>query len=212
MGAGGGRCYSRVAVTSILAWRIAWTEEPSGLQSIGSQRVGHNCSDPARTHGLLVGVASLVEEHRFYGLGSVVMAHRLSCPLARGIFPDQGSNPCPRIRRWILNHWTTREVLTDVCLTVGTDRLSDTHIPLPPRLPHLGAGLTDILLGQKGALEFPSQICSFLQLYFTSCFHHLSKWHQCPFNCSNQYTRIPLNSSITLILVGSRSKPQRFYL
>ena len=27
---------------SILAWRIPWTEEPSGLQSIGSQRVGHD--------------------------------------------------------------------------------------------------------------------------------------------------------------------------
>ena len=26
---------------SILAWRIPWTEEPGGLQSIGSQRVGH---------------------------------------------------------------------------------------------------------------------------------------------------------------------------
>jgi len=28
--------------SSILAWRIPWTEEPNGLQSIGSQRVGHN--------------------------------------------------------------------------------------------------------------------------------------------------------------------------
>ena len=26
---------------SILAWRIPWTEEPGGLQSTGSQRVGH---------------------------------------------------------------------------------------------------------------------------------------------------------------------------
>ena len=28
--------------SSILAWRIPWTEEPGGLQSIGSQRVGQN--------------------------------------------------------------------------------------------------------------------------------------------------------------------------
>ena len=28
--------------SSILAWRIPWTEEADGLQSIGSQRVGHN--------------------------------------------------------------------------------------------------------------------------------------------------------------------------
>ena len=27
--------------SSILAWRIPWTEEPGRLQSIGSQRVGH---------------------------------------------------------------------------------------------------------------------------------------------------------------------------
>ena len=27
---------------SILAWKIPWTEEPCGLQSMGSQRVGHN--------------------------------------------------------------------------------------------------------------------------------------------------------------------------
>ena len=26
----------------ILAWRIPWTEEPYGLQSVGWQRVGHN--------------------------------------------------------------------------------------------------------------------------------------------------------------------------
>ena len=28
--------------SSILAWRIPWTEEPGRLQSVGSQRVGHD--------------------------------------------------------------------------------------------------------------------------------------------------------------------------
>ena len=28
--------------SSILAWGIPWTEKPSGLQSMGSQRVGHD--------------------------------------------------------------------------------------------------------------------------------------------------------------------------
>ena len=28
--------------SSILVWKIPWTEEPGGLQSMGSQRVGHN--------------------------------------------------------------------------------------------------------------------------------------------------------------------------
>ena len=30
------------APSSILAWRIPWTEEPGGLQSTGSQRVGRD--------------------------------------------------------------------------------------------------------------------------------------------------------------------------
>ena len=28
--------------SSTLAWKIPWTEEPGRLQSMGSQRVGHN--------------------------------------------------------------------------------------------------------------------------------------------------------------------------
>ena len=29
--------------SSILAWKIQWTEETGGLQSMGSLRVGHDC-------------------------------------------------------------------------------------------------------------------------------------------------------------------------
>ena len=28
--------------SSVLAWRIPWTEDPGGQQSMGSQRVGHD--------------------------------------------------------------------------------------------------------------------------------------------------------------------------
>ena len=38
--------------SSILAWRILWTEEPSGLLSMGSHRVGYNWSDLACMHAL----------------------------------------------------------------------------------------------------------------------------------------------------------------
>ena len=50
--------------------------------------------------------------------GSVVVAHRLSCPAPCGIFPDQGSNPGPL--HWRADsHWTTREVpSTDVILAL----------------------------------------------------------------------------------------------
>ena len=30
------------AHSSILAWKSSWTEEPDGLESVGSQRVRHN--------------------------------------------------------------------------------------------------------------------------------------------------------------------------
>ena len=36
--------------SSILAWRIPWTEERGRLQSIGSQRVGHDRRDLAHMH------------------------------------------------------------------------------------------------------------------------------------------------------------------
>ena len=36
--------------SSILAWRITWTEEPGGLQSIGSHSVGHDWSNLPRAY------------------------------------------------------------------------------------------------------------------------------------------------------------------
>ena len=40
------------AHSSILAWRIWWTEEPGGLLSMGSHRVGRDCSNLACMHAL----------------------------------------------------------------------------------------------------------------------------------------------------------------
>ena len=37
--------------SSILAQRVPWTDEPGGLQSIGSKRVGR---DGARTHAIIL--------------------------------------------------------------------------------------------------------------------------------------------------------------
>ena len=39
--------------SSILAWRIPWTEEPGGLQSMGLQRVGHDWMTKHSTHRVL---------------------------------------------------------------------------------------------------------------------------------------------------------------
>ena len=39
--------------SSTFDWKILWTEEPSGLQSMGPQRVGHNsaCTEALCTPG-----------------------------------------------------------------------------------------------------------------------------------------------------------------
>ena len=39
--------------SSILARRMLWTEQPSGLQSMGSPRIGQERSDLARTHAFI---------------------------------------------------------------------------------------------------------------------------------------------------------------
>ena len=55
----------RATHSSILAWRIPWTEEPGGLQYTGLQRVGHNQSDLAHVHAQLLKaflIAWLLEE------------------------------------------------------------------------------------------------------------------------------------------------------
>ena len=39
--------------SSILAWRIPWTEEPGGLQSMGSQRVGLDLATKTTTKNQL---------------------------------------------------------------------------------------------------------------------------------------------------------------
>ena len=38
--------------SSILAWEMPWTEEPSGLQSMGPQRVGHNLATEQQQHAI----------------------------------------------------------------------------------------------------------------------------------------------------------------
>ena len=57
--------------SNILAWRIPWREEPGGLQSMGSQRVGHSLA-VERTHTSYV----LFSSQQPFCCGSVTQ----SCP------------------------------------------------------------------------------------------------------------------------------------
>ena len=40
--------------SSILAWRIPWTEDLGGLQSMGSQKVRHNLATNTLKHGFVL--------------------------------------------------------------------------------------------------------------------------------------------------------------
>ena len=51
--------------SSSFAWRIPWTEEPGGLQSVAWHRVGQNWSDVARAHEVFVYI--------FRGVGACVL-------------------------------------------------------------------------------------------------------------------------------------------
>ena len=81
--------------SSILAWRISWTEDPGGLQSIGLHRVSYDWNDLACTHA-----------HTDYSLpGSSVhgtsqerILEWVAISFSRGSSQTQGLNP--HLLRW----------------------------------------------------------------------------------------------------------------
>ena len=75
--------------SSILAWKIPWAEEPGGLQSMGSQRAGHDlAATAAAAHSL-----PWDSPDKNTGVG----CHSL----LQGIFLTQGFNP--RLLHWQVN-------------------------------------------------------------------------------------------------------------
>ena len=71
--------------SSTLAWRILWTEEPGGLQSMGLLRVGHLLSDFAFTFHF----PALEKEIATY---SSVLAWRIPGMGEPGGLPSMGSH------------------------------------------------------------------------------------------------------------------------
>ena len=68
---------------------------------------------PVAVQEILTGVASLIAEHGLWCIGSIVVAHRLDCSAAWGIFLDQESNSCPLHWQGIVKHGTTKKFLLD---------------------------------------------------------------------------------------------------
>ena len=66
--------------SSILAWEIPWTEEPAGLQSMGSQRVGHDWAtntsihfhDTENRHGWIVSQFKMKRKNKLFTIPKVV--------------------------------------------------------------------------------------------------------------------------------------------
>ena len=74
------------AHSSILAWRIPWTEEPGGLQSMGSQTV-------LATHTHILSVSSQMECKLCWGMNFIWLVHgvvpgTLRLDERRGIFQE----------------------------------------------------------------------------------------------------------------------------
>ena len=66
--------------SSILAWRIPWTEEPGGLQSIGLERVRHNW---ACTHGPEIKFLKVFTKIKVFFFKGFTMQHTCNMHLLR---------------------------------------------------------------------------------------------------------------------------------
>ena len=92
--------------SSILAWRIPWTEELGRLQSIGSQRIRHNWSDLAYRHAILYkeGPHKLKLRLSYWVLksNSDSIKERKHCLLKKDLF----------LKVYVSIHWTETKPLT----------------------------------------------------------------------------------------------------
>ena len=135
------------AHSSILAWRIPWTEEPGQLQSMGSQRVRHDWMTFTSLHIVVEYPPVVFQEVQgqfdffFFFLISIWLCwvfivpcvtfscdlQTLSCCMEDPV-PWPGIKPRPpALAAWSLSHWTSREIPTiwflKICMWAGFDLL-----------------------------------------------------------------------------------------
>ena len=110
--------------SSILAWRIPWTEGPGGgLQSIGSQRIRHDWSDLARTSCRVCGLCLVTAEAQGERDNRLPSSANSSLPthLLDWITCFLSRNQCPE------NRWESQEShsagarMTSVAFHPGTE-------------------------------------------------------------------------------------------
>ena len=78
-----------VTHSSILAWKIPWTERPGGLQSMGSQRVGHDWASNTHIHRELWRALCLFKMHKY--LSNEIYTSSWSGPSNLLFFTREGS-------------------------------------------------------------------------------------------------------------------------
>jgi len=92
-------------LSSILAWKIPWTEEPGGLQSTGLWGVWHDLATGTHIH-----ILSFIYVNKYIDTNIYILPSKYNplCPwnspgknigvgchaFLQGIFPTQGFNPC----------------------------------------------------------------------------------------------------------------------
>ena len=72
--------------SSILAWKIPWTEEPGGLQSKGCKRVRHDLATKHSTHNFYISLCSTKGQKYSY------CSFRVLCLLSPGLCLNSGEN------------------------------------------------------------------------------------------------------------------------
>ena len=112
---------------SIYFWLCWVSVSVWGLSLVAASR-GHSSSQCA---GLSLSRPLLLQSTRSRCAGSVVVAHGPSCSAACGIFPDQGSNPCPL-------HW---QADSQPLCHQGSPRLAFMYVKLSVRLKLLESKL-----------------------------------------------------------------------
>ena len=124
--------------SSILAWRISWTEELGRLQSMGLQRVGHNWSDLACTHAFQYKL-----RHQAAKLLVVITENTIEFETNFAIGP---STPSPFFFLLIFNlHFA------------NCSSSSYLHSPTATRSPHIPT-ISTLLTGQFLSAAFPPSI------------------------------------------------------
>ena len=103
--------------------------------------------------------------------GSVIVAHGPSCSMACGIFPDQGSNPCPL--HWQADSQPLRHqgspVISFIHISVYKSIPIAQFIPPPPTHPHGFPPFMSIRLLSTSVSQFLP--CKLVHLYHFSRFH-----------------------------------------